>query len=254
MARDFGQSSLVLPAPPSLDTRAHALFVDFDGTLVDIAVTPDAVIVHDDLRALLRGLANDLDGALALLTGRTIDSVEGLLRGAIENVAGLHGFEQRMGAVTTRARDDTGAIAAATDEARALLRDQGVSARIEDKQAGLALHFRETPEAGSAVRRIGETLAEKHGLSLIEGKMVVELTLGVRDKGDALRTFMDTGPFAGRIPVAVGDDRTDEDAFAAAKALGGFGILVGPEKSTAARYRLNDVRAVAAWLEPRIAA
>jgi trehalose 6-phosphate phosphatase len=251
LPHDFGQSSLVLRAPPRLNTRNHAIFVDFDGTLVDIAVTPDAVVVHDDLRALLRALGDDLDGALALLTGRTIGSVEALLHGAIENIAGLHGFEQRLGDITTRALDNVSAIAAAAAEARAVLSADARPVRIEDKTAGLALHYREAPEAGAAVRRFAETLAEKHGLSLIEGKMVVELTLGVRDKGDALRAFMDVAPFAGRAPIAIGDDRTDEDAFAAAEALGGFGVLVGPPKPSAARYRLDDARAVAAWLEQR---
>src|SRR5690606_28281496 len=112
-------------------------------------------------------------------------------------------------------------------------------ADIEDKGAALALHYRRAPEHAEAVRRIAAELAERHGLSLIEGKMVVELKHGQRTKGDAVAAFMADPPFAGRIPVAVGDDVTDEDAFAAVEQLGGVAILVGAPRATAASCRLD---------------
>jgi trehalose 6-phosphate phosphatase len=246
-------SSRVEPPPP-LDIRAHALFLDLDGTLVDIAARPEDVIAGDSLRTLLRRLAENLDGALALITGRTIESAEAVLGDAAENIAGLHGFECRFNGEITRAHDDLSAVANALKEAKAMVADGVLRARIEDKTAGLALHYRDDPSAGPSVRRIAETLAEKHGLSVLEGKMVAELTFGVRNKGDALTAFMQEASFKGRIPIAIGDDVTDEDAFRAAANGGGYGIRVGDLQHSAARFRFADTAAVIAWLETGVAA
>jgi trehalose 6-phosphate phosphatase len=235
-------------APPPLDLRAHALFLDLDGTLVDIVARPEDVVAGDALRALLRDLAQALDGAVALLTGRTIESAEAVLGGAIDSIAGLHGFERRFAGATTRAESDLSAISDGLAQAQALTRSGALPARIEDKSAGFALHYRDNPAAGATVRRVAEEIAETHGLTVIEGKMVAELTLGVRTKGDALAAFMQEAPFRGRTPVALGDDVTDEDAFTAARDRAGYGVLVGPTRNSAATYALRDSSAVAAWL------
>lgn len=234
--------------PPPLDLKANALFLDLDGTLVEIAAHPDHVRAGDELRLLLLRLLEEMNGALALITGRTIESADRVLAHAVPNIAGVHGFERRMRGGTTRAQDDLAPLVAAADEARELVRTGALAARLEDKSAGLALHFRHAPEAADAVRRIGEALAERHGLSLLEGKMVVELTLGVRNKGDAVAAFMAEAPFAGRRPIALGDDVTDEDAFAAARAFGGVAVLVGPPRLSAATHRLGAASDVLAWL------
>jgi trehalose 6-phosphate phosphatase len=247
-------SSASLDKPPPLDARVHALFLDLDGTLVNIATRPEAVVAGDGLRNLLGALTERFDGAVALVTGRTIESAETVLGGAIETIAGLHGFERRFEGAITRARDDLTAINAAIAEAHALVASGELQARIEDKTAGVALHYREHPSAASSVRRAAETLAEKHGLSVLEGKMVAELSFGVRTKGDALNAFMQEAPFLGRTPVALGDDVTDEHAFAAAFAGGGFGVLVGAPKVTAARFALPDTKAVSSWLAAGLAA
>jgi len=241
--------NLTTPAPPPLDTRAHAVFLDLDGTLVDIAARPEDVVAAPALRTLLGELARELDGALALITGRTIESAEQVLHGCIDSIAGLHGFERRFDGAVVRAQDDLSAIKAALAEAHALVNAGALRARIEDKTGGLALHYRGNPAAAHDVRRTAEALAEKHGLSVLEGKMVAELTFGIRTKGDALAAFMQEAPFRGRVPVAIGDDVTDEDAFAAAFAQGGFGILVGAPKQTAALYRLDNARSVQTWLQ-----
>lgn len=235
--------------PPPLDTRAHALFLDLDGTLVDIASRPEDVVAGDALKTLLRNLTDRMDGALALITGRTIESAEAVLGDAADNIAGLHGFERRFAGELTRAHDDLSAVAAAIAEAKALVTSGALPARIEDKTAGLALHYRDNPSAAPCVRRAAEALAEKHGLSVLEGKMVAELTFGVRNKGDALAAFMQEAPFRRRIPIAVGDDVTDEDAFRAAMDAGGYGVRVGERRETAARFLLADTAAVIAWLE-----
>jgi trehalose 6-phosphate phosphatase len=235
-------------APPPLDVRRHALFLDLDGTLVDIAARPEDVVAGETLRSVLRALSQRMDAAVALLTGRTIESAEAVLGGAIESIAGLHGFERRFAGATTRAEDDLSGVQAALVSARSFHQTGNLPARIEDKRAGFALHYRDNPEAGPTVRNIAEMIAETHGLTVIEGKMVAELTLGVRTKGDALKAFMHEAPFRGRTPVAVGDDVTDEDAFAAAREAGGFGVLVGAPRITAASYALENAGAVAAWL------
>jgi trehalose 6-phosphate phosphatase len=237
-----------LTAPPPLDFRAHALFLDLDGTLVDIAARPEDVVAGEALRALLRDLSQALGGAVALLTGRTIESAETVLGGAIDSIAGLHGFEQRFDGEVTRARADLTAIGDALEHARRLASAGALPARIEDKHAGFALHYRDAPDAGAIVRRMAEQIAETHGLAVIEGKMVVELSLGVRTKGDALAAFMQEAPFSGRTPIAVGDDVTDEDAFVAARDRQGFGVLVGQSRISAADYVLRSANDVATWL------
>jgi trehalose 6-phosphate phosphatase len=235
-------------APPQLDPRRHALFLDLDGTLVDIAARPEDVVAGETLRTMLRALVQRMGGAVALLTGRTIESAEVVLGGCIESIAGLHGFERRFAGATTRAEDDLSGVQAGLVTARSFHQTGLLPARIEDKRAGFALHYRDNPEAGPVVRNVAEMIAETHGLTLIEGKMVAELTLGVRTKGDALRAFMHEAPFSGRTPIAVGDDITDEDAFAAARDSHGFGVLVGAPRATAASYALDNSTAVAAWL------
>lgn len=237
-----------LAAPPPLDVRRHALFLDLDGTLVEIAAAPEEVVASAALRDTLRRLSRAMDGALALVTGRTIESADRILEGAVENIAGVHGFERRLAGAHQRASHDLAPLTAACAEARALVEAGLLRARIEDKAAAMALHYRHAPEAAWDVRRTADDLADKHGLSVLEGKMVVELTLGVRNKGDAVAAFMHAPAFAGRAPVAVGDDVTDEDAFAAACALGGVGVLVGDARPTAATHRLTGSAEVAAWL------
>ena len=124
---------------------------------------------------------------------------------------------------------------------------------VEDKGLALALHYRRAPEFADVARRAAADIAQRHGLSILEGKMVIELTLGQRSKADAVLDFMAAPPFASRKPVAVGDDVTDEDAFRAVAALGGQSILVGAPRDTAAAYRLPDTRAVFAWLKAGLA-
>lgn len=243
------RTSQTLPAPPPLDLSVHALFLDLDGTLVEIEARPEDVVAGGALRETLRALAQQMRGAVALLTGRTIESADAVLNGALESIAGLHGFEHRYNGATTHAEGDLSGIQAGLVTARSFHQTGLLPARIEDKRAGFALHYRDNPEAGPVVRNVAEMIAETHGLAIIEGKMVTELTLGVRNKGDALKTFMHEAPFRGRAPVALGDDVTDEDAFAAARESGGFGILVGSARESAATYRLNDAAAVSAWLQ-----
>lgn len=242
------ETSIALPSPPPLDANAHALFLDLDGTLVEIAARPHAVVYSPELHDLLKRLAPAMHGAVALITGRTIHEADRILHGALRYVAGVHGYEIQRGSVTTHAPLDLAPLHAAMHEVRARIGAQTLPALVEDKHASIALHYRHAPESGPALLAIAQEIAARHGLRILQGKMVIELVAGTQNKGDAVRAFMEGPPFRGRIPVALGDDQTDEDSFEAVNARGGFGILVGAERPTAARYRLDNPAAVRAWL------
>ncbi|MBU2118540.1 MAG: trehalose-phosphatase, partial [Alphaproteobacteria bacterium] len=120
---------------------------------------------------------------------------------------------------------------------------------VEDKTVAAGLHYRGDPRHAEAAEALARDLAARTGLKLQPGKLVLELKTPGADKGTALAAFMAEPPFAGGVPVMVGDDLTDEYGFAAAEALGGFGVLVGAPRPTAARHGLEDVAAVLDWLE-----
>jgi trehalose 6-phosphate phosphatase len=231
--------------PPLLHANA-ALYLDFDGTLAAYAPHPDGVAVDDTLPALLAGLRERLAGAVALVSGRSLaalDALTGLPRFA---AAGLHGFEWRLetGDTTASGRPaGTRAIVAA-------LRERfGADPRlvIEDKGAAVALHYRRAPERAAECIAAMRELAHAPEFEVITGHAVVEARPQGVDKGAALRALCAHAPFAGRRPVFVGDDVTDEDGFAVARELGGYGVKVGPGP-TAAPYRIDAVQSVYAWL------
>lgn len=195
-----------------------------------------------------------MNGAVAVITGRTIASADAVLDGALVHVAGIHGYERRTSHDIVRRPHDLSAIAAAATDAQSLVRAGALHAEIEHKGAALALHYRRTPQFADAVRRSAAALAQRHGLSLLEGKMVIELKFSEHTKADAIADFMATSPFAGRTPIAVGDDVTDEDAFRAVRAMGGVAVLVGEREQTAASNQLRDTAAVVHWLKAGIPA
>lgn len=241
--------SKLLAPPPPIGVRRHALFLDLDGTLVDFAAHPEQVIASEELRLLLANLSREMNGAIALITGRTIASADAVLNGALIHVAGIHGAERRvLGAPSVNA-----SISAALEHARALIANGALQVDVEDKGLAFAFHYRRKPEFADATRRAAAEIAHRHGLSVLEGKMVVELTLGQQTKADAVRDFMAAPPFADREPIAVGDDITDEDAFGAVAALGGQSVLVGAPRETIARFRLADTQSVFNWLKSGLA-
>lgn len=232
--------------PPSLLDGA-ALFLDFDGTLVELAETPGAIRVPGGLAPLLARLAERLGGRLAIVSGRSIADLESHLDCAGLAVSGSHGLELRLrgGAALPLARPP------GLDEAQAeVARLAAADARllVEEKPASVALHFRAAPERERELCDRAADIAGRTGLAVQLGKMVAELRPPGADKGDALKSLMREPDFAGARPLFVGDDFTDEHGFEAAAALGGAGILVGAERESAARYRLAGVAEVAEWL------
>lgn len=237
-----------LPSPPVSLLDGAALFLDFDGTLVELAETPDAIAVPPRLSLLLDRLRERLAGRLAIISGRSLADLDNHLPRSRIACSGSHGLELRLADSDTSPFTIPPGLAGAQAKVRTFAETkEGLV--VEEKPGGIALHYRRIPEAEREVRAYIEALAEQRGLAVQNGNMVSELKASSATKGDALRTLMSKPPFAGAIPLFAGDDLTDEDGFAAARELGGAGILVGPERDTAACYRLGSVAALAEWLE-----
>ncbi|HEX8192115.1 MAG TPA: trehalose-phosphatase [Allosphingosinicella sp.] len=237
-----------LPPPPLSLLTGAALFLDFDGTLVELAEAPDAIRVPGELPGMLQRLGERLEGRLAIVSGRSLADLDRHVRCRGVAMSGSHGLELRLADGTSLPLYRPLALDAARDEiARFAARGEGLL--VEEKPASVALHFRRAPEREKEVASLMEELAAQAGLTVQHGKMVAELRPVGADKGDALRALMMEPAFAGARPLFMGDDLTDEHAFEAAAALGGAGVLVGPPRATAALYRLDGVAEVAAWLK-----
>jgi len=233
--------------PPVLDLRRTALFADLDGTLAPIEATPADVKPDAGRRRLLDSLSAALGGRLAIISGRGLVDLDRLLEGGIGPVAAAHGLVRRradgaLAAPAAQARIEN-AVVALRDFAR---RDPRLL--VENKDAAVALHYRRAPALETDCRDFVNDLAGRCGLEIQSGDMVAELLVPGPDKGGAVAAFMREPPFAGFRPVYVGDDLTDEAAFLTVQSLGGYGVLVGSRRPTAAIYGLRDVDAVSAWL------
>ena len=227
-----------------------ALFLDFDGTLAEIAPRPDAVQVEPGLVETLERLRDRLGGALAIVTGRPVTVIDGFLAPSRLDAAGLHGVERRVG----------GAISGGRAEDHPELRQQVqrlqaesrvlANVLIEDKGASVAVHWRlaSADDAGRAealVKDAADALGGTYRLQL--GKAVGEIVPAQATKAHAIRAFLEQAPYAGRRPVFFGDDRTDEIAFASVAEDGGIAVRVGDGDTVASR-RLPDPAAVRALL------
>ncbi|WP_380874483.1 trehalose 6-phosphate phosphatase [Sphingomonas sp. DBB INV C78] len=238
----------LVPAPPANLLRDASLFLDFDGTLVEIAERPDAVRVDERLAGLLSLLFQKLDGRIALISGRPADEVRTLTGLTPLTIVGSHGMQFQWADGRRSMAPRPAALVDILQELRDLAaRLPGVL--VEDKPLGAALHFRQAPDAEATCIALAEGLATAHGLTLQFGKMMIEVRASGGDKGSAVRTLMAEPAFASGRPLFMGDDVTDEPGFTAAVALGGAGVLVGPERTTAARYRLPGVGEALRWLE-----
>ncbi|MBX9643643.1 MAG: trehalose-phosphatase [Novosphingobium sp.] len=237
----------IASTPPLGLIENACLFLDFDGTLVEIAPSPHEVVVGNGLRQLLARLQEKLDGRLAILSGRDAAQIRTMLEMPQLVVAGSHGLEVLWADGGGLTFDRPEALDAVLAEMREFAKDwTGVV--VEAKPLGVALHYRKEPLAEQSCHELGQVLALEYGLKLQPGRKVIELRSHGADKGTALRLMMNSPEFAGYRPVCLGDDHTDESAFAAAADLGGCGILVGPVKDTRALCRLDNVDAALAWL------
>jgi trehalose 6-phosphate phosphatase len=235
-------------SPPPTLLRGCSLFLDFDGTLVDIAERHDAVSVGERVLRVIGSLNDCLGGRVAIISGRAADEVRTLLGNPNLAVGGSHGLEVHWpdGKVSlTKPRlGEEIPPARLTD-----LADRYPGVLVERKPFGVALHYRMAPEAETACRERAAELAEAFRYVVQAGKMVVELKAADADKGAALRALMSVQPMSGSTPVFIGDDETDEAGFAAAVKLGGAGVLVGAPRTTRAQYRLDNVEDTLRWLE-----
>jgi len=225
-----------------------ALFLDFDGTLVEIAPTPAEITVPEGLAARLESLSHRFGGRLALVSGRSTANIAQHLGAPAIARAGSHGIE-RLTAGGARLGAEPAALPAAVDDAMRIFAGAHPGIAYEAKKHGAALHFRAAPELEHAAIAFAERQAILHGLWVKPGKFVVELVNQGADKAGAVRAFMGEEPFAGAMPVFVGDDVTDEDGFRAAGELGGFGVVVGARGGTLARHCLDSPAKVHEWLE-----
>ena len=256
----FGPPSSLASAPPGsrpilltskmilLPLAEAALFLDLDGTLAPLVARPSLVGPDPVRNELLQALAIAMHGRVAIVSGRSVEEVDRIVGGAVPCVAGLHGLQRRSdgGKLDSVAPHPRLEQAIATVEAFGRAHPDLL---IENKPLGVAMHFREAPELGPMTIDFARRISWTTGLKLQEGKMVAELRCPGPDKGDMVRAFMAERPFAGRRPIFVGDDVTDEDGFAAARELDGVGVLVGPIRDTHATCRLTDVQSVLRWLD-----
>ncbi len=227
------------PRLPRLPPFARAaLLLDLDGTLLDIAPTPDSVQVPPALPDTLRRLSTRLGGALAIISGRTVAEVDALLGAAAPAVAGEHGGALRRAPGTALERPDLPAAPQAWRDAAQRLVAAHQGALLEHKPRGFVVHYRLAPEAGPTLHAaLAALLADQASFDLMPAHMAWEVRPRGADKGTAVAALLRAAPFAGRLPVFIGDDVTDRDAIAAAIAQGGTGMLVADAFGTPAGVR-----------------
>ena len=234
-----------MQTPPRLAADA-ALFLDFDGTLVALAETPEAIHVPPALVPLLSDLHDLLGGALAVVSGRQIDSIDRFLAPLRLPAAGEHGVQRRNAKGEMheqRALDLTAVLDVANELARV---HEGLL--VERKHAAIALHYRLAPQLEAVCRdALTRAIDGEPQFELMHGKFVFEIKPAGVNKGGAIEAFLREAPFAGRVPVFAGDDTTDESGFAVVQPRGGIAIKVGAGPSQAL-HRLESPRATFEWL------
>jgi trehalose 6-phosphate phosphatase len=239
--------SLAVLDVSALQPDTTAIFLDFDGTLVDFAEDAGSVVLPDEVRAMLATLSAATSGAVAVVSGRPISDLDRMLAPLAIAVAGVHGLERRSGAAgLVRADVDQTAM----DIARARLSafaECHAGTFLETKHGAVALHYRRRPALAGAALAAAEAAADAAGLALMHGKMVLELKDPKMTKAHAIAAFMGEAPFFGRRPLFAGDDVTDEDAFRCLGRWDGIAIKVGEGKTTAA-FRARGINEFRAWL------
>jgi trehalose-phosphatase len=238
----------LLSVPP-VPTGNFAFFFDLDGTLAEIKLHPDSVAIPEPVREALFRLAQHHQRALALISGRSMAELDRLASPYRFPLAGVHGAERRD------INGKTHVVTLAQETARQVeqqLRcsmDAWPGCELEAKGMAFALHYRRAPEHEQAIMALAHSVvAQFPELALQPGKCVVEIKPKGINKGAAIAAFMQEAPFAGRQPIFIGDDLTDEAGFHTVNQLGGISIKIGAGE-TQANWRLPDVAAVHQWLQ-----
>lgn len=234
--------------------RGSALLLDLDGTLLDIAAVPEAVVVPPGLTDDLRRLRELLDGAVAIVTGRPIETIDALLGNAPYAVAGEHGGALRAAPTGAVERPDLKSPPEAWLQRAASVAAAFPGAFLERKARGFGIHFRLAPDAGPAIHAALSALVEgSSDFELMRGLMLWEVRPKGADKSHAVRRLMRQTPFAGRLPVFIGDDVTDEDGMRESRRLGGTGLRVQDVFGDAAGVRawLRETASLGDWGTPR---
>jgi trehalose 6-phosphate phosphatase len=250
MAR-FGRMGYVGPKMRSQGPAASldfSLFLDVDGTLVELEETPADVVVGEALKTLLTEVSRRLEGAVALVSGRSIETLDRLFEPLVFAAAGLHGVERRSASGERRGANYCDPVLAPARLALSAFVESHPGTLLEDKGRALALHFRLAPEfetkARAAISALVRPLAPAYHVQ--EGKMVLEIKPQAFTKATAIEEFLMEAPFLRRTPVVVGDDLTDQGGFRLVEALGGISIAVGHRVQ--GQWRFDNPAAVRRWL------
>jgi trehalose 6-phosphate phosphatase len=243
-----------MPRPPLPETSGQrwAWFLDVDGTLLELEARPDRVTADARLIRLLEDLGEVYGGAVALVSGRSLDQLDKIFESCRLPAAASHGIERRL-------PDGTVEYGATEAPPGSLDRIMAFAARypgllVERKSFSVGLHYRSRPELEDLVLQTMEKIHAEldNDVKLLRGKMMVEILPASANKGSAIRSFMNTVPFAGRLPVFAGDDVTDEHGFDVINELGGVSVRIGDAAGSAAKWQLRDVADLRSWLQAAV--
>jgi len=225
------------------------LFLDVDGTLLELAPTPGAVVVDPSLLRLLQRLRKAASGAVALVSGRTLGDLDRLFGTLALPVAGLHGCERRDARGNVQIADVVNAQLAGVREGLRSLAARQPGVMVEDKGVALALHFQGARDLEHQLRAEVALLAAPlvPEYMLLDGHAVIEVKPAAHSKDSAVTAYMNESPFQGRLPIFIGDDQTDYGGFAAVRRFDGLAIAVGPRVKS--EWWLPGPKAVHQWLE-----
>jgi len=229
--------------------RSWAIFLDVDGTLIDLCSAPDAACVPDGLRETLEQLSQTLGGAIALVSGRSIRDLERMFAPLELAAAGQHGSELRFRGGEVIAMTPPSASLAGVRRVLSRYAEGHPGILIENKERSLAVHYRNAPDLRTPTRRLLEAAVRgSSDLQIIGGRAAFDVTSADANKGNAVAAFMARKPFAGRTPIYIGDDVSDEMGFAEVLRRGGHAIRVGDAAASLAPLRLQTPEAVRVWL------